>query len=204
MSYAKRETLAENVLEGMNSLLAANWWAVALRGIVAILFGFIAFLAPATALLSLVIVFGAYMVADGVFDIIAAIRAARRNERWTLLVLEGVVDIVAGAIAFLWPGITVFAFVILIAARSLISGVLMLSASFRLKLEHGRWWLAIGGVASIIFAVLLVIAPFLGALVLTWWLGAYAIVFGVSLLMLAFKLYGHRTDHEHPMHAQPA
>jgi len=106
----------------MNALLAANWWAMALRGVIAILFGVIALLVPGAALLSLVLVFAAYMVADGIFAIVAAIRAARQHERWTLLLLEGVAALVTAAIAFLWPGITVLAFVLLIAARSLVSG----------------------------------------------------------------------------------
>src|SRR5258706_529612 len=79
------------------------------------------------------------------------------------------------AIAFLWPGITVLAFVLLVAAWALVSGGLMLAAAFGLRLDHGRWWLALGGVVSIIYGVLLVIAPLIGALVLTWWMGAYAI-----------------------------
>jgi uncharacterized membrane protein HdeD (DUF308 family) len=172
----------------MCAVLAENWWAVALRGVFGILFGLIALFAPGPTILSLVLLFSAYMLVDGVFGIVAAVRAARRHERWGLLLLEGLANIATGAIAFLWPGITVIAFVLLMAAWALVSGGLMIGAAFKLTLEHGRWWLVLSGVVSIIFGILLVIAPLVGALVLTWWLGAYAVAFGSLLLMLAFKL----------------
>src|SRR5262249_20642103 len=151
-------------IEAMSIALAENWWVVALRGVIAILFGAVAFLLPGTTILSLVLVFSAYMILDGIFAILAGIRAAQQRDRWGLMILEGVVDIAAGVIAFLWPGITVLAFVILAAAWALLSGGLMLAAAFRLKLDHGRWWLALGGLASIIFGVMLAIAPLVGAL----------------------------------------
>jgi uncharacterized membrane protein HdeD (DUF308 family) len=172
----------------MSSVLADNWWAIAIRGVLAIVFAFIALFLPGATMLSLVLVFAAYAFADGVFGIIAAVRAARAHERWGLLVLEGVVNIVTAAIAILWPGITVVAFVLLVASWAILSGGLMLAAAFRLQIDHGRWWLALGGIASLIYGVLLVAAPAIGALVLTWWLGAYALIFGVSLIVLAFQL----------------
>ena len=190
-----------DTIEGMSRMLAENWWAVALRGVIGILFGIVAFLLPGTTILSLVLVFAAYMIVDGIFAIIAGIRAAQQQHQWGLLIVEGVVDIGAGLIAFFWPGITVLAFVILAAAWALLSGGLELAAAFRLKLDHGRWWLALGGVASIIFGVLLAIAPLVGALVLTWWAGAYALVFGVALLVLAFKLRAKNEDYHRTVHA---
>jgi uncharacterized membrane protein HdeD (DUF308 family) len=188
----------------MNALLAENWWAIALRGVCAIVFGVIALAVPVAAMLSLAIVFSAYLFVDGIFGIVSAVRAARAHERWGLLVVEGIVNIVAGAIAFLWPGITVLAFVLLVAARAIVSGALMLAAAFRLHVDHGRVWLVIGGIASVIFGALLLMAPIIGALVLTWWLGAYAIIFGVLLMILSFKLRSHRNDHGAQLTQQPA
>jgi uncharacterized membrane protein HdeD (DUF308 family) len=97
-------------------------------------------------------------------------------------------------VAFLWPAITAVAFVLLIAVWALVSGALMLVAAFRLNIDHGRWWLALGGIASIVFGVVLLIAPVVGAVVLTWWLGAYALVFGLLLLVLAFQLHSRREE----------
>lgn len=174
--------------DGLSAVLARNWWAVAIRGVLGIVVGVIAFVIPAATMLALVLLFGAYMLVDGVFAIIAAVRAARRHDRWGLLVLEGVVGFVAAAIAVLWPGITLLAFVLLVAAWALVSGVLMLMAALHLNIDHGRWWLVLGGAASIVYGVLLLVAPAIGALVLAWWFGIYAFVFGVALLLLAFRL----------------
>jgi uncharacterized membrane protein HdeD (DUF308 family) len=109
-------------------------------------------------------------------------------------VLEGVANIALAAIVTLWPGLTVLAFVLWIAAWSIISGALMFGASFRLKKDHGRGWLAFGGIVSIIYGILLVIAPLVGAIVLTWWLGAYSLVFGAALIALSFQLKSRRND----------
>ena len=178
----------------MCAVLAENWWAMALRGVFGILFGLIALFAPGPTILSLVLLFSAYMLVDGVFGIISAVRAAGRHERWGLLLLEALVNIAAGVVAFLLPGLTVIVFVLLMAAWALVSGGLMLGAAFKLTQQHGRWWLALGGVVSIIYGVLLAIAPLIGALVLTWWLGAYALAFGVILLVLAFRLRGQKNQ----------
>jgi uncharacterized membrane protein HdeD (DUF308 family) len=188
----------------MSAALAQNWWAIALRGVLAIVFGLIALFVPAATMLSLVLLFAAYMLVDGVLAIVAAVRAARQRERWGLLVLEGVVDIIAGVVAFLWPGITVIAFVLIVAAWAIVSGGLMLGAAIRLKIDHGRWWLAFGGIVSLIYGALLIVAPLIGALVMTWWLGAYALVFGIALLVLAFKLRARRHDPVRVVTPQPA
>ena len=181
----------------LSAVLARNWWAVALRGVFAILFGIIAFVVPGATMLSLVLVFAAYMLVDGIFAIISAVRAARHGARWGPLTFEGVVDIIAGVLACVWPGLTVFAFVMLVAAWALISGALMFTAAFRLNIEYGRGWLALGGLVSIVYGLLLVVAPLIGAIVLTWWLGAYAILFGAALIALAFKLRSRREQIVH-------
>jgi len=170
------------------SVLARNWWAFVLRGALAVLFGILAFLAPGATMLSLVLLFAAYTLVDGIFAIASAVMAARAQERWGLLVLEGVVDIAVAAIAVLWPGLTVVVFVLLVAGWALLTGVLLLAASFKVDADHGRWWMALGGVVSILYGAALVIAPLIGALVLTWWIGAYALVFGIAMLVLAFRL----------------
>jgi len=178
--------------DALSEVLAQAWWVVGLRGILGIIFGLICLLTPGIAVQVFVILFAAYMLVDGVFAIISGIRAARNGERWGLLLLEGVVDIAAGAVAVLWPAITLVALIWVIAVWAIISGALMLGAAFGLNLDHGRWWLALGGIASIIFGVLLVIEPLVGAVVLTMWVGAYAIVFGGVLLVLAFQLHSKR------------
>jgi uncharacterized membrane protein HdeD (DUF308 family) len=178
----------------MSALLAQNWWAIALRGVFAILFALIAFFWPGAAILSFVLFFSAYMLVDGIFGIVAAVRAASNHQRWGLLVLEGVVDILAGIVAFAWPGLTVVFFITLMAVWSLITGILMIVAAFKLDPAYGRGWLIFSGIVSVLFGAALLIAPLVGAVVLTWWLGAYALVFGITLIALAFKLKGRKDD----------
>jgi uncharacterized membrane protein HdeD (DUF308 family) len=172
----------------MSASLARNWWLVALRGVVSILFGAMAFAAPAVFVLSLVLFFAAYMLVDGIFTIVGAIRAAQHHERWGFLLVEGLVDILVGAAAFLVPAAAVWAFVLLLAAWAFVTGGLMIAAAFRLHLHYGRWWLLLGGAVSLLFGLALVVAPGMSALVLTMWIGGYAIAFGVMLVILAFRL----------------
>jgi uncharacterized membrane protein HdeD (DUF308 family) len=170
-------------------MLAQNWWLFTLRGVLGILFGLVALIFPGPTILSLVIFFSAYMLVDGVFGIISAVRAIRRKEdRWGLLIFEGLLNIAVGIAAFLWPGLTVIAFIWLIAAWAIVTGGLMTAAGFRLNIDHGRWWMVLGGLLSLAYGVLLIITPLIGAIVLTWWLGAYALVFGVALVIFSFKL----------------
>ena len=175
-------------LDAMSASLARNWWLIALRGVISILFGAIAFAAPAAFVLSLVLFFAAYMLVDGIFTIVGAIRAAQKHERWGFLLVEGLVDIVVGVAAFLVPAAAVWAFVLLLAAWAFVTGALMIAAAFRLHLHYGRWWLLLGGIVSVLFGLALMIEPGMSALVLTWWLGAYAIAFGVMLVILGVSL----------------
>jgi uncharacterized membrane protein HdeD (DUF308 family) len=181
--------------DAMVAVLVKNWWAIALRGVLGILFGLIALFLPGATMLSLVLVFAAYAFVDGIFAIISAVRAARQQERWGVLVLEGLVNIAVAAVAVLWPGITVVAFVFLVAFWAVFTGILELAAGFRLEID-GRGWLIFGGVVSVLYGALLIVTPMIGAVVLTWWLGAYALVFGVSLIVLAFKVRA-RLDKHH-------
>lgn len=176
--------------DAMSGLLARNWWAVALRGVFAILFGLAAFLLPLATVGSLVLLFAVYMLADGVFAIVAAVRAAARHERWGLLILEGIADLLAGAVALFMPALTLLLLVTLLGVWAVVSGAFMLAAAFRLHVGHGRWVMALSGVVSVLWGALLWFSPVAGAVVLTWWLGGYALAFGVLLLVLAFRLRG--------------
>jgi len=179
--------------------LVQNWWLFTLRGVLGIIFGILALIFPGPTILSLVLLFSAYMLVDGIFGIISAVRAIRRKEdRWGLLIFEGLLDIATGVVAFLWPGLTVVAFVWLIAAWAIVSGGLMTAAGFRLNIEHGRWWLVLGGLLSLAYGVLLIITPLIGAVVFTWWLGAYALVFGVALVSFSLKLRSRQHERVSP------
>jgi uncharacterized membrane protein HdeD (DUF308 family) len=173
----------------MHRILEQNWWVIALRGILGILFGLVALFFPGVTILSLVLLFSAYMLVDGAFSIAGAVRAMGRNERWGWLLLNGIWSILTAIVAFLWPGLTAIVFVLIIAAWSIVSGALMLTAAFRMHSgARARGWLVFGGILSVLFGVLLVIAPLMGAIVLTWWIGAYVLVLSIFMLALAFSL----------------
>ncbi|MGH6836507.1 MAG: HdeD family acid-resistance protein [Methylocella sp.] len=172
----------------LSSTLAHNWTVVVARGVFGLIIGLIAFLFPGPTLLSLVGLFAVFLIIDGILAIVAAVRAASKNERWGFLTFEGIAGIVAGILAMAMPGLTIFVFVGLLAAWALVSGALELRAAFKLATDHGRWWLALGGIISIVFGIVLVAAPRFGAVVVSWWVGAYATFFGASLLVLGFKL----------------
>jgi len=173
----------------MTTRLARNWWALALRGVVAILFGVLAFAWPGLTLNVVVLLIGAYLLLDGVFALAAAAMGTRDGRPWEAVLLEGFLGIAAGIVALVWPGIAEMALVYLVAAWAILSGVLELVAAIRLRREiEDEWWLILTGVASIAFGVFLAIAPVQGAVALIWLVGAYAIVFGVFLIGLAFRV----------------
>jgi uncharacterized membrane protein HdeD (DUF308 family) len=176
----------------MLDVLARNWWAIAIRGIAAILFGLCAFFIPGAALWALVILFGAYALVDGLFAIVAAVRAAQSHERWAQLLFTGIFGVIIAAITWFAPGVTALALLYVIAAWAIVTGVLELVAAFELRrhLEGELWWV-LAGLCSIVFGLFLIWRPGAGALAVLWLIGAYAIAFGVFLLGLAFRLRRH-------------
>ena len=169
-------------------LLARNWWTLVVRGGIAIVFGLLAMILPLATLVGLVWLFGAYAFIDGLFAIAAAVRGSAARAWWMWL-LEGIAGLVIGLVSFVWPGLTAVALVYIIAAWALLTGVLEIVAAIRLRKEiTGEWWLAAGGVLSIVLGAILAVAPGAGAVALIWLLGVYAILFGVILLGLGYKL----------------
>jgi uncharacterized membrane protein HdeD (DUF308 family) len=181
----------------MLSMLARNWWVLALRGVLAIIFGILAIIWPGLTLLVLITLFGAYALVDGIFAVIAGIASYGKNERWWAVLLEGIAGIVLGVLTFLWPGTTALVLVYFIAAWALLTGIFEIAAAIRLRKEiEGEWMMVLSGILSIIFGLFLIVAPGAGALGLIWVIGAYAIVWGILLLILAFRLRGLPRDEQ--------
>lgn len=171
----------------MLTALAHNWWTLVLRGLAAVIFGILAFVWPGITFTVLVLFFGAYVLWDGVFALIGAFRS-QAGRRWPLI-LEGVVGIIAGVLTFLWPGAATLALLLIIGAWAVITGVFEIMAAIRLREEiEGEWLLLIGGVLSVLFGIALAIWPAAGLLAVTWIIGAYAILFGILLMVLGFRL----------------
>ncbi len=187
-------------------VLVGNWWTFVLRGIAAILFGLLTILMPGIALLTLVLLWGAYAVVEGVINVVAAFRRTAADQQpWWALLIEGVVSIAAGAIAFLWPGLTALALLYIIAAWALVTGVLEIVAAIRLRKQiQGEWMLAVAGALSIAFGLLLFLFPGAGALTVVLWIGAYAVVFGIMLIALGMRLRKWVRAVERPGHGFPA
>jgi uncharacterized membrane protein HdeD (DUF308 family) len=168
-----------------------HWWALALRGVVAILFGLAALLRPGIALEALILLFGAYVLVDGVFSIVGVFGGARGGAPRWLLLLEGVAGIVAGLIAFVFPVLTAFTLYLLIIAWALVTGVAEISTAIRLRREiEGEWAMILSGAISILFAVVLLVSGTIGIFTLVWVIGVYAVVFGILLLITAFQVRG--------------
>src|SRR5262245_11439403 len=131
----------------MVAMLARNWWVLAIRGVAAILFGIGAFVWPGLTLAVLVLLFGAYALVDGVFAVVAGIAAYGQQERWWMMLLEGLAGIVIGILTFAWPGVTALVLLYFIAAWSIVTGAFEIAAAIRLRKEiEGEWALALAGV----------------------------------------------------------
>jgi len=182
-------------------LLARNWWLLALRGLAGVLFGILAFVWPAITLFVLVYLFGAFALVNGICSLVLAWYAPRGYPRFGALILGGILSIAAGLIAFFLPGITALGLLIMIAAWAIVIGVIEIFAAVQLReVIRNEWLLILAGIASVVFGVVLLLYPTAGALVLIWWIGAYALVFGILLMILAFRL---RRTFGSFAHAQP-
>jgi uncharacterized membrane protein HdeD (DUF308 family) len=184
--------------------LSRNWWAVVLRGAAAVLFGLLALIWPNITVFVLVALFGAYALVDGVLALVAAAMGENRGRRgW--LIFEGVAGVLAGIVAFVWPGVTTLALLYVIAAWALVTGVLEVMAAIRLRREiQGEWLLILSGVCSVVFGILLAVWPATGALALVILIGCFAIVFGVVLVAFGMRLRRLRQERSHAGLGRPA
>jgi uncharacterized membrane protein HdeD (DUF308 family) len=169
-----------------------HWWALAIRGVIAIIFGLAALLRPGIALEALILLFGAYALVDGVFAIVGVFGGTRGGTPRWLLLIEGIAGVLAGLIAFVLPGLTAVVLLYLIAAWAVVTGIFEIATAIRLRQEiRGEWALIIGGALSVLFGVILaVIGPVAGLLSLIWLIGIYAVAFGILMLITAFQVRG--------------
>jgi uncharacterized membrane protein HdeD (DUF308 family) len=175
----------------MLETLARNWWAIVLRGVCAILFGLCAFFWPGITLAVLVLFYGAFALADGILAVIWSFVGRREGAfPWGML-LAGLLGIVVGVMTFIWPGLTALALLYLIAFWAILRGIFEIIAAVHLRRElEGEWLLGLSGALSILLGIFLVLWPGAGALAVLWWVGAFAIVFGILSIILGFRLKG--------------
>ncbi len=169
----------------MLEALGSKWWVVAVRGALGIVFGLVALLYPGITLAALVLVLGAYAVVDGLFALFAAIGGVGNDRIW--YVLEGIIGIGLGIMVFAYPGISERALIFVIAAWAILTGLVEILAGFELPIARD-WLLALAGLASVVFGVLVFLNPAAGALAIVWLIGVYAVAFGAVMLVFGFRL----------------
>lgn len=174
------------------------WWALAVRGVAAVVFGILAFVWPGLTLGLLVLLFGVFALVNGVLAIISAVRS-KGEQVWTLL-LEGVVGILAGLAVLVWPGLTALVLLYFIAGWAILTGALEAASAIRLrKVIDNEWSSLLGGVLSIVFGAILLVAPAAGALALVWIIAVYAVLYGITLFGLAWRVREiEEKEHGHP------
>jgi len=173
----------------MVTVLARNWGLVAVRGVVALLFGLLTIARPGITLDALVILFGAFALVDGVFSVWSALANRRGEPHWVALLLAGLAGILVGILTILMPWITAIILLYFIAAWAIIRGVAEIVMAIQLrKVVTGEWLLALAGAVSVVFGLFLVMFPGLGALAVILWIGVWAAVLGVVVIALAFRL----------------
>jgi uncharacterized membrane protein HdeD (DUF308 family) len=173
----------------MESRLSINWWALALRGVVAIGFGVLAFLLPGATIGALILLFAAYAIVDGASHVVTGFRGRSGDGPDFLMILGGVVGIVAGIFAVALPGLTALALLALIGAWAIVTGAAEILMAYRLRKEiRGEWLLAFDGAISVLFGIYVWLFPGAGALALVWLIAVFAIISGITLLALAFRM----------------
>ena len=173
--------------------LADRWWLLLLRGIAAILFGILAFIWPGLTLVTLVLMFGAFALVDGAIVLGAAFSGAAKPVPTWWLVLVGLLGIAAGIITFLWPGMSAILLILFIGAWAVAHGIFEIIGAIQLRKEiENEWMLILGGIISVIFGIIVLIAPGAGALALVWWIAIYSIVFGVMFVAFSLRLRRHQ------------
>jgi len=173
----------------IGEILSRYWWMTVLRGLFWILFGIVILASPGISLLSLTLAFGIVIFADGILNVANAVAGRKVHDDWWVLLLVGLTGIVVGALTFYSPQATAIALVFYVAIWAIATGLLEITAAIRLRKQlAGEVWLILAGLASVIFGVLLIAQPAVGALTLLWLFGIYAIAFGVMLVLLALKV----------------
>jgi uncharacterized membrane protein HdeD (DUF308 family) len=172
--------------------LTKCWWLLLLRGIAGIIFGILAFVWPGLTLLTLVILYGAFALVDGVLTLVAAFTGSAKPVPTWWLVVVGLLGIGAGVVTFAWPVITAVVLVLIIGAWALVHGIFEIIGAIQLRKEiDNEWWLILSGALSVVFGLILLFAPGAGALGLIWAIAAYSIAFGILFVGLALRLRKH-------------
>lgn len=174
----------------MNSKeLAKHWWAMLLRGIVAIFFAILAFFWPSLTLSLLIVFLGLYLLVDGVFALVWAVKSMAHHKQWWLFLLEGILGLAVGLLVLFWPGVTALVMLYFVAAWAIITGLFEIWAGFAAEWDAMmKSMLIVVGIISLILGILLFAFPFGGILAAVWLLGLYALIAGIALVVFSFQI----------------
>ncbi|MDQ7775853.1 HdeD family acid-resistance protein [Paracoccus aminovorans] len=176
-------------MDNLVRIMSENWWVLLLRGIAAVVFGLIALAMPGLTLFVLLITFGVYAVFDGILAIVTGFRRKGQDEQWWAWALDGLLSVLIGLMALFWPAATAVVFVLWMAAWAIVAGIFRIIAAIRLRREiEGEWALGLSGLLLALWGILLVLLPAAGLLGLAWMIGTLAVLIGVVLIVLAFRL----------------
>ena len=176
-------------IPSMSIMLHRSWWVLLLRGAAAIIFGVLTWMQPAASAAALVLVFGAYVFVDGLPGIYTAIKSRQQSRHWWVVLLWGLTGVVVGVLTVINPAITALVLTIYIGVWALMTGVLQIVAALRLRKEiQGEWVLVLGGLLSVLFGIFVLMQPGAGMMAMLWVLATYAVIFGVLMVILAFKI----------------
>jgi uncharacterized membrane protein HdeD (DUF308 family) len=170
-------------------IIIQKWWVFLLRGLAAILFGVLAMVWPQLTLLTLVILFGAFLLVEGIFSVIAGVTSRKQNYYWWTLLFTGLLEIAIGLLTLLWPNVTGIILLYLIGSWAVIIGIMDIILAIQIRREiKNEWLLIIDGVFSVVIGLLLFIFPSASAVALAWLIGLFAIFLGIVFIILAFRL----------------
>jgi len=168
----------------MLPIITRHWWILVLRGAIAVLFGIMALTYPPATFEFLAIFIAAYLVLDGLFALVAGIRAAENHRRWWPFLLEGLADLAAGAVIYFHPDVLI----LLVAAWAIVTGLMLLAPAFALPGGAGRWFLVVNGLISLVLGIVIALQPMAGVVFVVWLVAIYALLFGAGLIMLGFHV----------------
>jgi len=181
--------------------LFISWWMFALRGLLAIVFGLLALIWPQQAMHGLVVIFGAFVLIDGIFGLLAGFGTMGSNERWWMALLQGVAGTIVGSMVLMSLDKSAPDLAYFIGACVVISGVIELVAAIQLKHAiPGEWSMIYCAALSILLGILLFIVPGAGPQGLVWVTGLFAIVLGILLIIVALRIRGLQSKIEAAVH----
>jgi uncharacterized membrane protein HdeD (DUF308 family) len=177
------------VVGELKEMAKTAWWLVLLRAVLLVIWGIITLSSPGIALFALVVVFGIYAIMDGVTAVVLGIQARKAEKSWGWIVAQGVISVLAGIVALVWPGLTALSLLFVVAFWAIVLGVSTIAEGIRSRRTDDRWgWTIAKGALDVIFGILLLVWPATGILALLWLVGIFAVAGGIVLAVLAFRI----------------